>query len=272
MTKEHTHKISVVIPTWIGDIDDIEITVVSLLDQSIPRKDYEIIVVTDVTDQETGKVMRPYTEKYPDFVYFYEIPVNNRTIKRNLGVNKSKSPVILFLDADMETDKRLLEEHLRFHDKYEGSVVGYFNNVSAEDEKVSRKDRHFLEYLEESQDQNLFEGNTGDVVNYKFFYTGNVSLRKSVFERIGGFDERFYPGFGTDPDQAATIYYTAQKEGKPYEFRGVVDSTFYHFYDRGCSKLPGRDAFALNSQQIFKSKWKMTIPEFYNLLNMREEL
>ena len=97
-------------------------------------------------------------------------------------------------------------------------------------------------------------------------------LTRELWEKIGGFDERFYPGFGTDPDQAATIYFTAQKEGKPYEFRGVVDSTFYHFYDRGCSKLPGRDAFALNSQQIFKSKWKMTIPEFYNLLNMREEL
>lgn len=97
-------------------------------------------------------------------------------------------------------------------------------------------------------------------------------LKRELWERIKGFDERFYPGFGTDPDMAATIYFMAQKEDVSYEFRGVADSTMYHFYDRGCSKLPNRDVFAVASQNVFQQKWKMSIPEFYKLLNMREYL
>lgn len=97
-------------------------------------------------------------------------------------------------------------------------------------------------------------------------------LKRELWERIGGFDERFYPGFGTDPDMAAAIYFMAKEAGEPYEFRGVADSTMYHFYDKGNIKLPNRDAFARTSQGVFQHKWKMSIPAFYGLLNLGDSL
>ncbi len=49
----------------------------------------------------------------------------------------------------------------------------------------------FLQYLKESGTQNTFPFQDGDLVGYQYFYTGNVSVRKSAFDKIGGFDEDF---------------------------------------------------------------------------------
>jgi glycosyltransferase involved in cell wall biosynthesis len=84
---------------------------------------------------------------------------------------------------------------------------------------------------------------------------GPVFIRKELWDEIGGFDEKFYPGFGTDPDLIAKIYFAAKKKNVPYEFRGVCDCGMYHFECIGTTKIPEGHGIRRDVHHVFRKKW-----------------
>jgi hypothetical protein len=80
-------------------------------------------------------------------------------------------------------------------------------------------------------------------------------IRKELWDEVGGFDEQFYPGFGTDPDLIAKIYFTAKKKNVPYEFRGVADCGMYHFECIGTSKIHDGYKIRRDVTHMFRKKW-----------------
>lgn len=87
--------------------------------------------------------------------------------------------------------------------------------------------------------------------------SGPVFVRKELWDKVGGFDEEYWPGFGTDPDLIAKIYFTAKKEGKPYEFRGVADSGVYHFQCISTEQILHDGTYRDRANMRFIKKWGM---------------
>lgn len=96
--------------------------------------------------------------------------------------------------------------------------------------------------------------------------------RKELWDKIGGFDEEYWPGFGTDPDLAAKVYFAAKKEGKPYEFRGVADCGMYHFTNITTSKIPNAGFYRKQAHKRFFKKWGITYTQFTNLIDIGRKL
>ena len=93
---------------------------------------------------------------------------------------------------------------------------------------------------------------------------GPVFVKKALWDEIKGFDEQYFPGFGTDPDIVAKIYFKALKEGKPFEFRGVADCGMYHFQCVTTKKLDPR--YRDMAKVLFISKWKMEPMAMHKIL------
>ena len=93
---------------------------------------------------------------------------------------------------------------------------------------------------------------------------GPVFITKALWDEIKGFDEQYFPGFGTDPDIVAKIYFKALKEGSSYEFRGVADCGMYHFQCVTTKKLDPR--YRDMAKALFISKWKMEPAELHKIL------
>lgn len=189
MQNNHKPKISVVIPTYNG-ASALGDTIDSLYKQSIPKTDYEVIVVNNNSSDNTEEVLQELKQKYPQLQHTIQ-PKQGVAPTRNLGASLAKANIILFLDDDMITSKDMLKEHIKSHAKHFGTVLGFF-----ETDWKKRNDK-FLDYLEESGQQNAFNFKDGDIVSYKFFYTGNISVQREYFEKVGGFDEGF-PGPGVE--------------------------------------------------------------------------
>ena len=93
----------------------------------------------------------------------------------------------MLLDDDMEASPRLLEAHLRAHTA--GSrlaVIGAApivveNSAPAPTAYIARKFNRHLEHL----------ARAGGPLGLRDFYSGNLSIRRDVFESVHGFDERF---------------------------------------------------------------------------------
>lgn len=87
----------------------IERAIRSCLDQSLPKKQYEVIVVNDCSTDNTNKIL----ENYENEIKIFNLEKNvGLSAARNFAVKKAKGQFIVFLDADdyIQHDLLLLEK------------------------------------------------------------------------------------------------------------------------------------------------------------------
>jgi len=95
---------------------------------------------------------------------------------------------------------------------------------------------------------------------------GPPFMTRELWFEVGGFNELYYPGWGTDSDIVAEIYFRATRQNLPYEFRGVSDSPLYHIQSVGMSKLSAQQSaqYQATSASIFRRRWGVDIMTLYN--------
>ncbi|MDW8033751.1 MAG: glycosyltransferase family A protein [Nitrososphaerota archaeon] len=103
-------KISVVIPTF-NEEKYIERLLISLCNQTIPREDYEIIIVDGGSTDRTIEICR----KYADKIVMQETPTVGGA--RNNGVKYAEAELVFTTDADCIVTPNLLER-----------IINIFNN------------------------------------------------------------------------------------------------------------------------------------------------
>ena len=85
-----------------------------------------------------------------------------------------------------------------------------------------------------------------------------IFITKKLWDEVGGYDEEYFPCFGTDPDFAAKIYFAARNADAPCEFRAVADCCVYHFQCITTDKIPNDAYYRQKAKEIFQRKWGMT--------------
>ena len=218
--------VSIVIPAY-NEPKVIEILLLSIRNQSYTY--IETIVVDDNSRDDTVTISKKYTPKV------YKREHAERSIQRNFGARKAKGKYLLFLDADMELTKDVVKGcvHLaQKNSKIGGVVIPEESIARTYWEKVKAHERSFYN---ESGDK------TTDAARF---------FRKSVFEKVGGYDETI-----TGPEDW-DLPETVKKSG--YEI-GRIKSKIYH-YERvkGPFKLAQKKYYyALKSHRYFQ---KQNIP------------
>ncbi len=139
---------------------------------------FEVIIVDDGSTDGTTNWLENNIEDFPHLRLFKQSH-GGPALGRNLGVEKSKGDLIVFIDSDLVVDKYFLVNHVNSLIKaWEklgnrkcftyGSVINTsnFNNPSSEPFKI--------------QD-----------FSWAYFATGNVAIDKKVLEKSGLFDTSF---------------------------------------------------------------------------------
>lgn len=89
-------KISVIIPVY-NSASWIARSLRSILDQSLPREDYEVIVVNDGSTDNLLEVLRPYMD---EIIFINREQNKGLPFSLNQGILKSKGRFIIRLDSD----------------------------------------------------------------------------------------------------------------------------------------------------------------------------
>lgn len=177
-------KISVVLPTF-NRARKLPKVLTLLAQQTLDHKDYEVILADNNSSDGTRKVFDKFDKKYPGLFKYVCQPKRGAAANRNMGASLATAPIMLFLDDDMWAEKDLVEMHVKSHNDFDGSILGFFETA------WEGHDSLFLRYLRDSEVQNSFPFEDGSLVSYQYFFTGNVSVRTEIFEKVGGFDEGF---------------------------------------------------------------------------------
>lgn len=90
-----------------------------------------------------------------------------------------------------------------------------------------------------------------------------VLLSREDWEAVGGFDEEYFPGFGSDPDLAMKMYRYGCRN-----FVGVGNSLVYHFAKRTTARFssPGK----MDPRKYFRSKWGISWKRFFRKVIHRD--
>lgn len=172
--------IAVVIPTqnrW----DVLERTIAGLRQQT--TSGFEIVVVVDEGAQ------------LPDFLDGVRVVYRNRRgvgSARNDGVRATDKDIIMFLGDDTIPEATLLERHLALHGRHPEVEVGVLGDVPWHPEVARGRLQRWLNWSGTQFDYHTIQG---DEAGWGRLYSSNVSLKRALFEKVGGFDEEFMFGY-----------------------------------------------------------------------------
>jgi glycosyltransferase involved in cell wall biosynthesis len=178
------HRISVLIPTHERRAS-VERAIRSLSVQTLPPDEYEVVVAIDGSTDGTRELLESI--RAPCVVRHVWKPRGGRASACNAALRLATSPVVLFLDDDMEASPALLAAHLdaRLADSNVGVVGAVPIRTDATSPAVTR-------YVADR-----FNGHLTNLAapGYEFglrdFYSGNFSVARRSMLDVGGFDESF---------------------------------------------------------------------------------
>ena len=185
-------RLSVVIPT-LGR----PATLARALDRLVAyaNADVEIVVAADAREPDPEGVGRVVAARAPRSV-FVRGGRPGASAARNAGWRAARAPLVLFLGDDVLATPGLLERHVARHDEHPEDEVACLGHVRwAPELRVTP----FMRWLDRGV-QFDYSSIAGEWTGWAHFYTVNVSLKRALLERSGGFDEEAFPFLYEDLD------------------------------------------------------------------------
>lgn len=158
----------------------------TLASQTIPRHDYEVVVVDDGSREDATPVATAFARRLQISTFRQEN--SGVAIARQRGVERARGRIIIFLDDDMRVSRDFVAEHLAAHGGHDDRVV--MGALLPDDELAQMPlfERFHAHQLEQAAERYAQRGTfAGHEV-----YTGNLSLPRELFLRVGGFDPTFF--------------------------------------------------------------------------------
>lgn len=166
-------------------------TVASLARQTLPSSEFEVIIadgqLCDGWGARLPEVVRA-TGRSLDYS-FHVAPSSGRAVANNIGITHARADVLLFDADDFALAPGSVEAHLRFHEAHpDPGAVGIGGGFFA---AALRADA-YSRWLEDSGRLFGVSFTSGNgTVPPDFFYVGNASVKRTLLDRAGPFDEAF---------------------------------------------------------------------------------
>jgi glycosyltransferase involved in cell wall biosynthesis len=189
-------ELSIVVPTY-RRRDALPRTLDALGRQSVGAEAFEVIVVDDPVDDDSEAVAAAIgADRRPFAVRQLHRAARGVSAARNAGWRAATSRLVMFIGDDILPTPRMVAEHLAWHRRHPAEHVGVLGRVEwAGELRVSP----FMRWLERGIQFDYGALHEGEAP-WTHFYTANVSLKRTMLERIGGFDEERFPFLYEDLD------------------------------------------------------------------------
>ncbi len=164
--------ISVVIPTY-NRYAPLKRALESVFSQTI--QPIEVIVIDDGSVDETSQIIKDF----PNIKYFYQ---KNRGVSsaRNLGIKKSTSEWVAFLDSDDTWHKDKLKRQIDFHKQNSDLLISYTDEKWIRNNKEVNLPKKYKKY-----GGDIFK----ECLSHCIIAPSATIMHKSLFEKIGFFEE-----------------------------------------------------------------------------------
>lgn len=187
MNNMQTPEYSVIIPAR-NAARFIESTLDSLAVQSMQK--FDVLVIDDGSTDATSKIVQSFIQTHDDARFkLIKGPAQGVSAARNLGLSHTKSPFVLFLDADDILAENALERYVQaFDTDTQIAALGQIERITEIGHKMASPDNRALV---PDKDQLIALLRKNYIVN-----GGALAIRTSHARSCGGYDESLR--FGED--------------------------------------------------------------------------
>lgn len=170
--------VSVIVPVY-NDSKRIEICIKKLLNQTYPKNKYEIIVVDNISTDNTPRVIKKYPVKL-----FFEKNIQSSYAARNKGLEKAKGEIIAFTDSDCQPTETWLENGVNSMIKNKADLVAGKVSFIFKNENDPYEIYDSISNIQQKKKVSL----RGEAA------TANLFTKKKVFEKVGLFPNNVKSG------------------------------------------------------------------------------
>jgi glycosyltransferase involved in cell wall biosynthesis len=156
--------------------------------QSAPDFVHELLVIDDGSTDGTRSAVEQAQSVAPFRIrYLYQ---DNRgpAAARNRGIEEARTSVVLFTDDDMIPHPDLVSEHVKWHREYPESYTAIRGFVTWSPELCPTA---FMKWYGEAGPFAIKQLRHRREVDFRFFHSCNLSLKKDFLKASGGFNENF---------------------------------------------------------------------------------
>ncbi|MCP3944371.1 MAG: glycosyltransferase family 2 protein [Desulfobacteraceae bacterium] len=226
-------KISVVIPTF-NKGAYLKSILPSFCQLNFDDQEFEVIVCNDGSLSEDYEFIHDLELPF-SFTYIF-VP-NNRgsATARNFAIKKARGNLVVFTDDDTWVDPQFLTKHWQLHQQYSDCIImGKRKQVYLSDHERSllnelKNSFLSLPVIQERASEDIYASATKEIIfkdqkssHWLAAATGNLSIKRTILEEQGGFDETFQ-GWGFEDLDLA---YRLSKKG--FRFCYGPDCLNYH--------------------------------------------
>lgn len=234
--------LSVVIPTYNREAL-LKKALEGYLTQSAAQSICEVIVVDDGSTDSTESVVLEIGQKSPFPVRYLRQPNKGPAAARNVGIRDARADIILFTDDDIIPHPDLVMQHLAFHEEHSESCYAVQGYVTWSPQVSVTP---FMKWYGEQGALFGFSQIKGRTeIDFRYFYSCNVSLKSAFLRDNGMFDESFRGAAYEDPE----LGYRLERNGMRLLYNPAAVG--YHFqsfsFEQACQRgkraAAGRSVF-----------------------------
>jgi len=174
--------LTVIIPTY-NRSDILKKCIDALTRQSFPEDQYEIIVVDDGSGDDTRTVVDFANKHCAAAIRYLWQPNTGANAARNQAIRHASGQLLLFVNDDTIATSTMLSAHVKTHQNHIDENTAVLGRVTLSPEvpcSMFSKDHLDAGYA-------LWQGK--EELDWRAFYTCNISVKKTYLEKFGVFDE-----------------------------------------------------------------------------------
>jgi len=215
-------RVSVVVPTHNRKMT-LRKCLRALEEQTVLPQEFEVVVVDDGSTDGTREMLE--SERFPFSLTYLHQPNSGPGMARNLGVTRAQGEIVLFVGDDILADPQLLEQHLIAHSEMPGEATAILGHI---DWPPGLPRSPVMDFV--CGDSSLQFAYTHiphlPKLDYRFFYTSNISLRRRFLVDAANDGVRFDPLFRYAAFEDSEFAFRLQSRG--LDLRYHSDALAYH--------------------------------------------
>ncbi len=183
-------KISVIIPTK-NRCTILKKVLLALEQQDCAKSEFEVIISDDGSTESTLLFLKEFQKQTRLDVKLLAGPGRCASFARNEAVRLACGEYVLFLDSDTIPRHDLVRRHIEHHRALEDHTICLVGQVIMAEELATPEQARQWEHMSE------WDGGNVEIDWWKY-RTGNTSLKRVLWERVSGFNEKLVAAEDTE--------------------------------------------------------------------------
>jgi peptidoglycan/xylan/chitin deacetylase (PgdA/CDA1 family) len=165
-----------------NEINSVAEYLAALQQQTLPTSDFEVIFVANRPSVPARQLISRYAKSMQ--LALIETDSPNPGGAFNCGANAASGEFFVFLEESFMPDRRLAEGHLQAQQACGGGIV-----IGEARRDYTGNAKGFIRYLVEQENKLYKPIRDMETISWTRCKTGNLSMPRGIFLRIGGFDD-----------------------------------------------------------------------------------